>query len=96
MELSKKEKELLTRMGEVLRKLRKDAGFSSYEDFANHIGMETKQYGDYERGLVNISYITLYRLLSHHGLRIDEFDLLVFSEHRTKDSKIIQMKNNTS
>lgn len=94
MELGKKEKELLTRMGDVLRKLRKDAGFSSFEDFANHISMDSKQYGDYERGVSNISTITLYRLLSHHNLRVDEFYLLVFEEHRTKESKIIQMKNN--
>lgn len=54
MELGKKEKELLTRMGDVLRKLRKDARFSSFEDFANHIGMDSKQYGDYETVVSNI------------------------------------------
>jgi transcriptional regulator with XRE-family HTH domain len=93
MEFSKKEKDLMKRVGEELRKLRKEAGYSSFEAFALDIDMDSGQYGCYERG-ENITTISLYRLLTHHELRLDQFYERVFQEHRTKDSKVIQMKTN--
>ncbi len=91
--LSKEEKNLVQKIGKELRRLREQAGYTSFESFALEIEMDSGQYGKYERGK-NMELFTLYHLLNHHNVRLDQFFERVFEEHRTKDSKIIQMKNN--
>ena len=55
-----------------LKELRKDAGFSSYEDFALQHDLDRKQYWRVENG-ANITLKTLIRILALHGKSLPEF-----------------------
>jgi len=53
--------DLVKEFGELLRKKRKELGYSQ-ENFAAYIGIERGNYGKMERGGVNIKLETLYKL----------------------------------
>lgn len=53
--------DLVAEFGEMLRKKRKESGYSQ-ENFAAYVGIERGNYGKMERGLVNIKLETLYKL----------------------------------
>jgi transcriptional regulator with XRE-family HTH domain len=53
--------DLVKEFGELLRKKRKESGYSQ-ENFAAYVGIERGNYGKMERGLVNIKLETLYKL----------------------------------
>lgn len=76
VEFSKEEQKFLKAKGEVLRSLRQKSGYTSLETFANDIGMDPALYGRYERG-TNIKAISLFRLLSHHSVGIDNYYMQV-------------------
>ncbi len=64
--------QLQKQVGATLRALRKEAGYSSYETFAYEIGMDSAQYGKYERGK-NMEMSTLFRILWFHKMQPDAF-----------------------
>lgn len=72
--LSDKEISLLRDIGEKLKKLRKDNGFSNYENFAFEKGLNRSQYGKYETGAIDIQITTLLRVIEKHdGMTIEKF-----------------------
>lgn len=69
---SKQEELALKKLGERIRELRKQKGYSNYEHFAYETGISRTQYGKYEKG-ENIKFLTLLRILKGLGVSLDEF-----------------------
>ena len=65
--------ELLEEIGERLRELRKDKGYSSAESFAYDHDLPRVHYWRMEKGKVNITLKSLLRILSIHGVTVEEF-----------------------
>ena len=64
--------ENLKKIGERLRQLRKDRGYSDYNNFAYEHNFGRSQYWRYENGQdLNVS--TLLRLIEVHGMTVPEF-----------------------
>lgn len=82
-----KEDELLNltlkQIGQRLADLRKQAGYSSYENFAFDHNLPRMQYWRMEKGKVNLTIRSLLRILSIHQVTIPEF----FCSLRTKTGK---------
>ena len=56
-----------------IRQLRKDAGFSSFEEFANDRGtIHRAQFGRYESGQ-NMNFTTLVKVVDSFGITLSEF-----------------------
>ncbi|HPH87473.1 MAG: helix-turn-helix transcriptional regulator [Chitinophagales bacterium] len=55
-----------------LKQMRIDAGFTSYENFANAKDLDRKQYWRIENG-ANITISTLIKLLEIHEVTLKEF-----------------------
>jgi transcriptional regulator with XRE-family HTH domain len=70
-QIKNKEKHLI-QLGERLKQLRKAKGFSNYEQFAYTYEIGRAQYGRYEKG-ANISFTTLLKILTIHGISLKEF-----------------------
>lgn len=68
MPLSEKEQFLL-KVGDRLKQLRKEKGYTNHEVFANDIDMTRSQYWEYESGKKNITVFNLKKILN--GLNID-------------------------
>ena len=64
---------VLKTIGEHLRELRIAKGFDSQEQFATHHGLARVQYWRLERGVANLTFKTLAKILAIHGLTIEEF-----------------------
>jgi transcriptional regulator with XRE-family HTH domain len=62
----------LESIGDGLRKLRIDRGYSNYHKLAYDMEMTHSQYGAYENGK-NITINTLLRILNFHQLSLKEF-----------------------
>ena len=58
---------LQRRLGKVVRRLRRDRGYSQ-EDFADHVGVHRTTMGRIERGDFNVTIETLQRLAKGLGL----------------------------
>lgn len=71
--------EHLEQVGEKLKELRIDAGYKSYETFANDFELDRKQYWRIEAG-ANITLRTLIKALEIHKLSLKEF----FNDSRFK------------
>ena len=65
------EEKILTLFGERLKQLRKEKGFSNYEQFAYTYYFNRVQYRRYEKGC-NISLKTLLKILSFHNMTQSE------------------------
>lgn len=64
------------RLGERIKQLRKEMGYTSAEKFANDKGFSRSTYGKYEQGepeYLNIEYDTLIRLANSFGVTLKEF-----------------------
>ncbi len=72
VERSKKDEKRIQRIGERIRELRKEAGYTSYEDFAFDNEIPRVQYGRMEKG-VNFRIATLMRVLEVHKISLEEF-----------------------
>jgi hypothetical protein len=70
--LTDNQKEQLQKIGEKLRQLRIDKGYSNYENFAYDNGLNRANYGRYEKG-ANLRISTLISILECHGLTLDDF-----------------------
>lgn len=55
-----------------IRQLRKRAGFTSYEDFANDRELPKSQYGRYEKGQ-NMTYTSLVKIARVFDMTLQEF-----------------------
>ena len=70
-----KNKELDHRIIQVANKLesiRKDKGYTSYENFAIEHGISRMQYWRMEKG-TNFTFESLLKILDAHGMTLDEF-----------------------
>lgn len=66
------EEEVYKKIGAKLKKLRKEAGFTSYEQFAWEYGFGRVQYGRLEKG-TNMTIKSLFKVLEVHGINLSEF-----------------------
>ncbi len=62
----------LNNIGEKLRKLRIQKGYSNYENFAYDHGLNRANYGRYENG-ANLRISTLISILECHHMNLEEF-----------------------
>jgi transcriptional regulator with XRE-family HTH domain len=70
--ITEEEKIVLKKIGERLKKYRKDAGYSNYEYFAYENNISRPQYGKYEAG-ANIQLNTLIRILNQLNVSLEDF-----------------------
>ena len=72
--MPKTEKDIfLLKVGERLKQLRKEKGYTNHEVFANDIDMTRSQYWEYESGKKNISIYNLKRILESLDVSLEEF-----------------------
>lgn len=74
-------------IGERIRQLRIDSGYTSQETFAYDADIPRAQYGKYEKG-TNLTLLSLYRVLKFHKITFQEF----FSEDFAKLNKLMKSK----
>lgn len=70
--ITEEEKIILKKVGERLKQLRKEAGYTSYEYFAYENNISRPQYGKYEAG-ANIQLNTLIRILKSLNISLEDF-----------------------
>jgi transcriptional regulator with XRE-family HTH domain len=66
------EGELLQKIGKEIRRLRKQKGYSSYENFALDFDLDRKYYWNIEKGR-NITILYLKKILDIHKINFSEF-----------------------
>jgi transcriptional regulator with XRE-family HTH domain len=71
--LMESETEVLKKIGNRLKKLREDKGFTSYEHFAIEHDLSRMHYWKIEKGKANITIRTLLKILALHKTTIIEF-----------------------
>jgi transcriptional regulator with XRE-family HTH domain len=59
-------------IGKKLKQLRMDAGYKSYETFANDYDIDRKQYWRAEKG-ANLTLRTVIKLIKIHKISLPEF-----------------------
>ena len=62
----------LRAVGEKIKRLRVERGYSSYENFAFDHGLPRVGYGRHEKG-ANLTMASLLRILDIHGVTLREF-----------------------
>ena len=62
----------LAQLGNRIKELRKEKGFSNYEFFAYEHKIGRSQYGQYEKGM-DMRFTSLLRLLEIHNISLQEF-----------------------
>ena len=62
----------IQKIGDRIRELRKNAGYTSYENFAFDNDIPRVQYGRMEKG-VNFQLATLMRVLDIHKITLEDF-----------------------
>ena len=62
----------LENIGQALKQLRIDSGYTNYENMAHDIKMARSQYGPYENGK-NMNLYTLLKILNFHKITLTEF-----------------------
>lgn len=62
----------LNKLGERLRQLRKDKGYSNYEFFAYENKISRSQYGRYEKG-TDLRFSSFLKLIHIHDITLSEF-----------------------
>jgi transcriptional regulator with XRE-family HTH domain len=70
--ITEEEKVVLKKIGERLKKFRKEAGYTNYEYFAYENNISRPQYGKYEAG-ANIQLNTLIRILNNLNVSLEDF-----------------------
>lgn len=75
-------KSLQERIGEKIMKLRKQAGYSSHEDFAYEFELTRVQYWRIEKGRTNLTLKTLVRILAIHKITVEEFFNDLYKEQK--------------
>ena len=72
MKKIKKEPVLFNKLGEKIKKIRKDKGYTNQEKFAYESNIPRAQYGRYEKGS-NMTILSLYAILKHHKISFKKF-----------------------
>ena len=67
------EEMVLKEIGDRLKKLREDKGFTSYEHFAIEHDISRMHYWKIEKGKANITIRTLLKILALHDITIQQF-----------------------
>ena len=67
------EEMVLKEIGDRLKKLREDKGFTSYEHFAIEHDISRMHYWKIEKGKANITIRTLHKILALHDITIQQF-----------------------
>ncbi|ALI98932.1 helix-turn-helix domain-containing protein [Rufibacter tibetensis] len=67
------DEEVLKAIGERLKAIRIQKGYTSYEDFAHGYDLGRMQYWRLEKGEANLTMKSLLRILSIHRMTIQEF-----------------------
>lgn len=70
--MAKKKDSYVQRIASKLKQMRIDAGFTSYENFANAKDLDRKQYWRIENG-ANITISTLIKVLELHKVSMKDF-----------------------
>ena len=70
--ITEEERLVLKKIGERLKQIRKEAGYTSYEYFAYENNISRPQYGKYEAG-ANIQLNTLIRILKKFNVSLEDF-----------------------
>ena len=70
--MPKQEEILVAKIGERLKKLRVEKGYSNQESFAYVSDTPRAQYGRYEKG-TNLTILSLFKILKHHNITFEEF-----------------------
>jgi len=63
----------LKKIGERLKKIRKDKGYSSPDKFAYEHDINRSQYGKYEAGSEDFRLSSLIKVLNKLGMTLEEF-----------------------
>lgn len=63
----------LKKIGERLREIRKEKGYSSPDKFAYEHGINRSQYGKYEAGTEDLRLSSLIKVLDKLGISLNEF-----------------------
>ncbi len=63
----------MSEIGEKIKELRINAGYSSYENFAWDNGINRMQYWKMEKGETNFTMKSLLRILKVHNLELGDF-----------------------
>ena len=71
-DLSDEEKKLIIKLGNRIKKLRLEKGFTNYEHFAYEYGISRTQYGKYEIG-ENLKFLTLVKIIKGLGISLPDF-----------------------
>lgn len=79
---TKKEKELIEKLGKRIRQLRKEKGYTNADFFAYKNEIDRSQYGKYERG-TDMNFSSIVRISEALGVTVEEF----FSEGFSVDVK---------
>jgi transcriptional regulator with XRE-family HTH domain len=66
-------KEELKKIGERLREIRKQKGYSNPDKFAYEHGINRSQYGKYEAGSEDLRMTSLIKVLNKLGMSLEEF-----------------------
>jgi transcriptional regulator with XRE-family HTH domain len=75
-------------VGEKLYELRVSKGYSSHADFASANDLPRIQYWRMEKGYANITFKSLHRVLSIHGLTIEQlFEMILYEKSKRKKGK---------
>ncbi len=62
----------LENLGNRIKQVRKEKGYTNYEHFAYQNGFNRVQYGRYENG-ANISFKTLVKIIDAFDMTLEEF-----------------------
>lgn len=62
----------IVKVAKKLEQMRKDAGYTSYENFAIDKGISRMQYWRMEKG-TNFTFESLLKILDAHGMSLGEF-----------------------
>lgn len=79
--------ELLEKIGEKLKQLRIDAGYTSYEKFAWDNDINRTQYWKIEKGKTNLTLKSLMKVLLIHKMGLLTFLNMVYEDHYKKVSQ---------
>ena len=75
---------ILAVIGENLRELRISKGYKVREQFAADFDLPRVQYWRIEKGMANITFKSLAKILAIHGLTIEEFFLVMQEKKNQK------------
>lgn len=79
--------EILEVIGHHLKQLRLAKGYTSQEDFAFDHDLPRVQYWRMEKGVANLTFRSLAKVLAIHGLTIEEFFTIILEKRQQSEIK---------